>query len=377
MAEESRILETVEQLYAGAGDNAAWAVALDSVMDLIGGAGSTFEIFDKRQGFPIVLDFGARFAGVAPVEYLQHYGPKNPRVPLHLTNPLGTLLYDRMYISETDMDRDEFHADFLAEQDLRYFVSGVVLDSADHAACVSIQRSPKQGHVEADEIALMARLMPHLQQVVDIRLRLGEALRRDAPFVQGLELLDDGVIVVDGEGYVLHTNAAAESFLSRDDGITAVETRLHFRDRSAASAFGTALIGLVDDETRDIDAPSQSFPARRAGDERAYVVTVRAVQLPEGIAIRTRDAAALVFVRDPSEASDLDAGLLRRSFSLTAAETELASLVDRGLTLEEVADRRGVAITTVRSQLYSLMEKLGINRQAQLVRLLGQYRRLM
>lgn len=377
MGEDSRIYETVEQLYGGVESNGAWAVALDSVMDLVGGAGSTFEIFDKRHGFPVVLNFGARFASVAPIEYLQHYGPKNPRVPLHLTNSLGTLLYDSMYMSETDMDRDEFHADFLAAQDLRYFVSGVVLDTPDYAACVSIQRSPKQGHVGIDEITLMSRLMPHLQHVVDIRLRLGAALRHDAPFVQGLEHVEDGVIVVDMQGHILHANAAGHAVLSLGEGMTSVDTQLQFQDRSAASAFESVLKGLQDNETRDIDGPSQSFPARRPGGGRSYIVTVRAVSLPEGISVYTRDAAALIFVRDPSEVSDLNQDLLRDSFDLTPAESELASLIDRGLSLNEVADRRGVSITTVRSQLYSLMDKLGVNRQAQLVRLLGRYGRLM
>lgn len=367
---------TFASLYEGVESDETWSLALDAVTDLIGGVGGTFELNEKPTGRPLMLNFGARFAEVAPMEYLQHYGPLNPRLPAHLVNPVGSVLYDRLCFSEAEMDRDEFHTDFLAKFDLRYFVSGVVLETPDYVGCIAIQRSIKQGHVEADEIALMNRLMPHIQQVADIQLRLADARRRDATFVQGLEHLDDGILFVDAQGCVLNGNAAAQAILSRDDGITATDMRLQFRDRSASSAFVAAMRGLAGGTGHDIDGPARSFPARRTGDARAYLVTVRAVSIPDNLSSFSRDGAAIVFLRDPSDVSDLDADLLRQSFDLTAAEAELACLVDRGLTLEEVADRRGVTITTVRSQLYSLMDKLGIHRQTELTALLTRYRRL-
>tara|TARA_R110002110_G_scaffold395138_2_gene609520 strand:- start:9169 stop:10302 length:1134 start_codon:yes stop_codon:yes gene_type:complete len=376
VSDAADIEATLGSLYAGVESDEAWSFALDSVTELIGGVGCTFELNEKPTGRPLMLDFGARFAEVAPMEYLQHYGPMNPRVPSHLTVPVGSVLYDRVCHSEAEMDRDEFHADFLAKFDLRYFVSGVVLESPDYVGCIAIQRSIKQGHVDGDEIALMNRLMPHIQQVADIRLRLADARQRDATFVQGLEHLDDGVLIVDAYGRVLHGNAVAHEILSRDDGVTSTEMRLQFRDKSASSAFASALKGLAGGETYDIDGPAQSFPARRNGDARAYLVTVRAASMPENLSSYTRDAAAIVFLRDPSDVSDLDTQLLRQSYGLTGAETELASLIDRGLTLEEIAASRGVSITTVRTQLYSLMDKLGINRQPELTAILTKYRRL-
>lgn len=375
MAEESRILDTVGQLYAGIEDNTAWIGALDAVSKLWGSAGASFEIVEKRTGRPVVIETGRRIESAAADTYLAHYGPLNPRVPAFINSPAGTVGYDHAIMSEVELDKDPFYAEFLSSLGFRYFLSGVVLSTEEHSGVLSIQRSSKQGHVNGDDIALMARLMPHLQQVADIRLRLGKALRRGAPFAQGLEHLGEGVFVVDGRGCVLHANGVADRLLSRDDGITLGEGRLQFRDKRATAAFSSALLGVTALTLRD--EPAQSFPSLRTAEGRPYLVTVRAVSLPETELAPPGQAKALVFVRDPSELSDLDDELLRQSFGLTNAETKLASLVDRGLTLEEVAARRGVAITTVRTQLYSLMDKLGVNRQAQLIRLLGQYRRLM
>lgn len=84
-------------------------------------------------------------------------------------------------------------------------------------------------------------------------------------------------------------------------------------------------------------------------------------------------AVAIVFIRDPETYVLLDRNLLIDSYGLTTAEADLATMLDSGATPADIAERRGVSITTVRTQLYTLMAKLGVNRQPELARLLRQY----
>ena len=82
----------------------------------------------------------------------------------------------------------------------------------------------------------------------------------------------------------------------------------------------------------------------------------------------------IMFIRDPDQFARLNARLLRQSFALTAAETDVADALDRGLTPRAMANERQVSITTIRSHLYTLMAKVGVHRQTDLVRLLARYR---
>lgn len=120
---------------------------------------------------------------------------------------------------------------------------------------------------------------------------------------------------------------------------------------------------------------ARSFPAPRPSGHRPYAVAVRALPATDAFVEALFGAAALVFIRDPDRYSALDETLLEQSYGLTRAETDLAAALDTGASLTEFAQRRGVSITTVRTQLYALMAKLGVNRQTDLVRLLRQYRR--
>ncbi|HVR52898.1 MAG TPA: helix-turn-helix transcriptional regulator, partial [Pseudorhodoferax sp.] len=55
---------------------------------------------------------------------------------------------------------------------------------------------------------------------------------------------------------------------------------------------------------------------------------------------------------------------------LTPAEARVAVQVAAGASLKEIAQRHGTALATVRTQLHSVMAKVEVERQADLVRAL-------
>jgi len=66
------------------------------------------------------------------------------------------------------------------------------------------------------------------------------------------------------------------------------------------------------------------------------------------------------------------ATLMKSLFDLTPSEARVASGIARGETPETIAASGGVAITTVRSQIRSVLEKTGTSRQSDLAGLLAR-----
>lgn len=159
------------------------------------------------------------------------------------------------------------------------------------------------------------------------------------------------------------------------DGVPSSGRFLRFSDRSADARLAKALACLRVSEGDRIDTGLRSFAARRPGGARPYAVSVRALPGGDALAEAILGAVAIVFIRDPDTYVMLDRKLLIDSYGLTTAEADLETMLDSGATPADIADRRGVSITTARSQLYALMAKLDVNRQTDLVRLLRQYRR--
>lgn len=82
-------------------------------------------------------------------------------------------------------------------------------------------------------------------------------------------------------------------------------------------------------------------------------------------------AAALLVLTNPARRMDLSAPLLQELFDLTPAEARLAVLVgNRNATLSQVATDAGMSVNTAKSQIRSIFQKTGTERQTDLVRLL-------
>jgi DNA-binding CsgD family transcriptional regulator len=80
-----------------------------------------------------------------------------------------------------------------------------------------------------------------------------------------------------------------------------------------------------------------------------------------------RPAAIVTFV-DQQERREARIARLRRRFELTAAEADVAQAVMQGGCRADVAARLGITVATVRAHLSHIFVKVGVHRQAELVR---------
>ena len=257
-----------------------------------------------------------------------------------------------------------------------YFVAGHLRFANGHMGAFAVQSSARQGHVDCDEIDLMLLVLPHIQQAVDLKYRFADIRFRNASVLEGLEQLGEAVILVGDKGDVLHANAAAQNMFAANDGMEVRNGRINFAHRPAAQRLESSLGNATNGAECAPVLGETSFIACRSGGKRPYLVTVRPLSLDrEQPMFVDVHAAAVVFVRDPDVFNRLDSDLLRDSYGMSPAELETAVALDQGHTIREIARRRGVAPTTVRSQIYSLMAKVSVSRQVDLVRILGNYRR--
>jgi DNA-binding CsgD family transcriptional regulator len=86
-----------------------------------------------------------------------------------------------------------------------------------------------------------------------------------------------------------------------------------------------------------------------------------------GFESRPSVSAALVLVTDPTATPSL-ARAMRESYGLTPAEARLAQRLVGGSTLLEAAEDLQIRQSTARTQLRAALGKMGVRRQAELVR---------
>jgi len=80
------------------------------------------------------------------------------------------------------------------------------------------------------------------------------------------------------------------------------------------------------------------------------------------------DDNVVCMIIDPHTDQEIDRTLLKQLYGLTEAESDIAALLARGLNYSEIAEQRGVAVSTIRSYSKSIFRKLKVNCRSEVVR---------
>jgi len=182
---------------------------------------------------------------------------------------------------------------------------------------------------------------------------------------QALDQLNTGVIVTDSCAEVVEINRVAENIVQLEDGLLIRNDRL-----CARRAFETVkVIKLIAGATEEdkSGAASGRMLIGRCDGLPAYVLSV--APLRSGLAVDNPQYAMIIVV-DPARNSPSEKELAE-FFGLTPAEARLAAALLTGKTLSQIATSSGIRITTLRTQLGSILRKVGTQRQSDLIRILS------
>jgi DNA-binding CsgD family transcriptional regulator len=186
---------------------------------------------------------------------------------------------------------------------------------------------------------------------------------KSAIAVQALDQLNTGVIVTDSYVDVVDINPAAESIVQLQDGLFIQNDKLRAR-----RAFETTkLAKLVAGVTGQRGSAAGRMLVGRCNGLSPYVLTIAPLRI--GIVVND-SRLALIVVVDPEQQSPSEKDLAEL-FGLSRAEALFAVTLLTGETLSQIAASTGVQITTLRTQLRSILRKVGARRQSDLMRILS------
>lgn len=366
------LMDAVKAVHAAGIEAQLWPDALKSVSRVFGAVGATFEIFDKRA--MALRNFHAvGLPNGAELPYVEYFSRHNPRANYAMRHLSEKILYDYRFIDERAMNRDAYYSEYLQSIDLRYFLTGQIVDTPDIHGVVSVQRSRKQGHIGKHELEWMRRLLPHLCQAYEMSDRLQNAAAAGRSLERALDWLSDGVALILADGSVLYANEVLAAFARRNDGIAILRGLLEFESAEARAQFSFALAAVQRTRTETLAAGFPDFAAPRRGGAPSYVVSVRPLALSERSGA-AQAAHAIVFVRDPLACGVAAAAILRALFGFTEAEANLAQALQSGQSLTDYAQTRRLSLNTVYTHLRRIKEKTHTKRQAELIHKLNSVR---
>jgi DNA-binding NarL/FixJ family response regulator len=230
-------------------------------------------------------------------------------------------------------------------------------------AC-EIKPPPQQAAAPAEPSVrqVMSLLAPHLAAARQVRKRLAEASRGQLALA-GLDRLAVAAFIVDGGGAVQHCNRWARTVVEVERCCRIAHGRLRLNEPALNSALETSLRRATEPRAR-----SSLLPLYCANKE-IFELTVSPLGADYALSGSRRVPLALVTIARPRGDGRRIMQRVRRLYGLTDAEARVVSALALGSSVDEIAAAHGVQPSTVRAQVRSIFDKMGVNRQTDLVRL--------
>lgn len=368
---EAQLLALTEDIYDAATGAMPWSTVGQGLMRLVGAQSASLMVGDLAAGQADLL-YHADIPTDAVLAYRAHYRT----VDLWTTRAAEAVTRQGMarpkvwtsghMVPDEEFLRSEFYVDFGRRLGLRYVVGTVLPVGAAGLMPIGLHRPEGAKPFGELDAQLLERLLPHLRRAVQLRRQLQPAASCASPEAAALDALSTAVLVVDAEMHVLVANRAAEAMTAGASALRLVRTGTNGSRRTTATAANRAdHAGLCALVTAAASGRSAGGAVRlRDGDGEATVAALvtplpcRMLGASGGMGRVAGQALislrALAAAREPPKAE-----MLRTLFGLTPAEAEVTCALAGGATKGTVAAQRGSRVSTVRTQVRSVLEKTG------------------
>lgn len=243
---------------------------------------------------------------------------------------------------------------------------GLTRDTGSLAAA-SLVRHRDQGPVDERDLELIRLFAPHLKRAVTIGRLLEAQTIAAASFEAVLDGVGTPILLVDASMRLVHANSAGHAALEHGDPLHLRDGAVGSANLAVARALAAALAQTVSDES-GINRMGLGIPAL-SEDGSAHALHVLPL-LKGGTRARLRPGATAALFLSSSNAQRTEVGqIVAALFDLSRAEARVFEQIASGETVADAAATLGIGASTVRTHLLRIFEKVGVRRQADLVKL--------
>ena len=296
--------------------------------------------------------------------YRKDYLDQDERLPVLLRMPNRRLIHIPDFYKDRQLKTSATYNEFLVRARSQNGLNIRLDGGLDGSRMIFVFSDPVEPvGWSFDQINLIRRLLPHIRQYVSVRQTLVSARARGLSLTSLLGNRMVGVILLDRQGAIVEANPHARDILRRGDGLYDQNGFLRARSEADDAKLGQLLRRALK-RSGGTMMMARSSPARLR--LALHVTPLPSVEADFGV----RVPAALVLVVDPVNRPGLPPGLGQATLGLTPAESQVASLLAEGRSVREIAVMTHRKESSVRWLFKQIYAKLGISRQADLVRMI-------
>ncbi|NJK90307.1 MAG: helix-turn-helix transcriptional regulator [Myxococcales bacterium] len=279
------------------------------------------------------------------------------------------LLSDDVVLTD-DLEKTSFYEIYLKSGEYVHGLNVWLEAVMPESPFLMLMRTRASGSFGRDRAMTLEQVSAHLVNALRIRRHLFSLNDGHSTLLAAIESTATPLLVVDTNLRVRMLSRPARDLLAATDTLSLANDQLVASTAEAQAKLHAAISkasepSALDDELQVVMLRSDGlFPTLRL---KAIPLPRALRATPSGVPRCLLVVEAALADRDTSEAS------IRRRFSLTPAESRVASLLASGMTAKQIGQQLQVSAETVRTHLKRIFVKTGTKRQAELVvRLLSE-----
>ena len=356
-----RLSRVIEAIYDAAMAPELFDTALRQALNLFDGSAAVIHYYDvarSEAAFVASVGIGADFRQ----SYLDRYAVTSPLAAGYLMYRECEPITQPMVIEDAEFRETAFYREWVLPQGFHTNLSSVLSRTLADWHALTFIGSPPRARFAGEELELMQLLAPHFRKALKIAGMLERDSRRSELLSETLDRLALGAIAVTRDGRILHANAVAETelrsrsaIMSRDGHLQAVEPQANgpLQRDIAFCVRGGAARDVALGRGHGLD-----------GGLVAHILPLVSRSLEHGFG---EQGQAVVFFRPAEAKVEPPLRALAERYGLTGTEARVLAGLLGGADARRLAERHGVAVSTIRTHLHHLFEKTGARNRAELV----------
>lgn len=371
----------IDRIYQGATDPDVWP---DIIQDIAAWMKApkiilfTPQMVPAAGGFLFPQGISQRYFELWPT----HHKPMDLWVERAVERGLivqGNVVMGDEFVPAAELAASRWYREVLATEEIFHLLTSVVFDGSDgQNPCVvcSLYRGINADAFVVEDKQKLSLILPHISRALGVMLKLRNAEFKLVASYAALDRIGTGVLLVGGDRSILFANRAAKGILAEDDGLSLHKQgagslgRLFSGDVKIQTAIDTALSNAIEPMAQAVPHFAQSVRVHRPSGQLPYALQFSSLASNNEFGQGKDAPQVIVFISDPTQEIQVDPELLRKTYSLTPAEIRVAVAVCQEGTIEEVAAKAGVSISTVKTQLQQVYQKTGVENRTKLTKLI-------
>ncbi len=371
MSESDAFERILEVLNAAMLDEAQWSLATALVEEACGAVGSGVMVAEETEEGLRLVSFSMQVRGDRLEElerdYLAHYYRTDERMARCEEMDYGRLIPVADTYTEEERKTSPAYNEFLPRIGAQQGVSVRLRGPVGYSHIAWAFGDPiVSGGWGSDQLAMMGRLLPQVGQLVAVRRLLADAGALGTSLTGLLDNARVGVIHLNQYGRIVAANDRASSVLRRGAGLTDHGGFLHATLPANNTRLARLLAGALGQHGGAAEAGAMVLHGPPTSPR--IIMHVKPAVSGES-AFGAWGVSALVLFRESGRKFHIDSSVVASALGLTRAETQVAVWIAEGTTVREIAEATGRKESSVYWHLRQIYQKLGISRQAELVRL--------